>query len=499
MYLHAQSLTRLVVLFFFLVSVNSHVIKHENSPRQAIDTWTTLPTPSPSPVVSCNAQITTSCYGYAATWTVGRITTTITANSYGVPASSATLLAVQTASSQPFVWPPPKVLVSVNQRVRIVLVNAISDPPEQVTLHFHGLLMKGGYGPMDGPEMVTQCGVSNGEFIYDFLAEEAGTYWIHSHDPGQYPKGLRSPLIIQDTTGDNAKLKPHNQNYDYDMAVGLSDWWHDFWGAEEKYKASSRTGKPCNFGVEIVPGAALFNDYVPNITDLKVTQFEVQPSQDPNNPFRTRFRFINMSSFSQFFVKFEQHIVTTVEVDGILINPDGQETEGFTVAAGQRVSVVLESKTEPDPNNGYRILVALDPSLAPENVNDATNCLLPNFSSNLTIFTWGCLTYTGSPTTCLTTDGTGIDMFKYTPGGSPYRQNWFSKKLHVPWKAHTHTQDAFAWNFDERTFEPLDTQPNLKGKLMSVRPGNIHWLKLKDMPVQLDPLDRGYGAMNEAL
>jgi len=107
--------------------------------------------------------------------------------------------------------------------------------------------------------------------------------------------------------------------------------------------------------------AALFNDFVPNITDLKVTQFEVKPSTK-GNTVRTRFRFINMSAFSQFFVRFEQHKVTTVEVDGVLINPDGQGTDGFTVAPGQRVSVVLESMTNPDPQNGYRILVALGKS-----------------------------------------------------------------------------------------------------------------------------------------
>lgn len=66
--------------------------------------------------------------------------------------------------------------------------------------------------------------MSDGKFVYDFLAKDSGTYWIHSHDPGQYPKGLRTPLIIQDTAGDNAKLQPKGQDYTEDIAVGLSDW-----------------------------------------------------------------------------------------------------------------------------------------------------------------------------------------------------------------------------------------------------------------------------------
>ena len=90
-------------------------------------------------------------------------------------------------------------------------------------------------------------------------------------------------------------------------------------------------------------------------------------------------------------------------------------------------------------------------------------------------------------------------MFKYTPGNGPYRRDWFHQKLHVPWKSRTHNEDAFPWNFDERTFRPLDTKIDLKTKLMSVLPGNIHWLKVKDMPVNVDPLDRGFAAMNEQL
>lgn len=38
---------------------------------------------------------------------------------------------------------------------------------------------------------------SGGSFTYDFPAKNAGTFWIHSHASGQYPKGLRSPLVIK--------------------------------------------------------------------------------------------------------------------------------------------------------------------------------------------------------------------------------------------------------------------------------------------------------------
>lgn len=43
--------------------------------------------------------------------------------------------------------------------MRITLVNDIT-PAEDVTLHFHGVVMGDGYVSMDGPESVTQWYVS---------------------------------------------------------------------------------------------------------------------------------------------------------------------------------------------------------------------------------------------------------------------------------------------------------------------------------------------------
>lgn len=346
-------------------------------------------------------------------------------------------------------------------------------------------------------------GLTKGVFIYDFLAKDAGTYWIHSHDPGQYPKGLRAPFVVRDTQGDNDVLARYEQSYQDEKIVGLSDFWYNFWDAEDQYEGSPVAGDPCAFGVEVVPRAALFNDYLPGVTDHKQTEFEVLQSSTIQ-PFRTRFRFINMSSFSQFFVLFEQHSVTTVEVDGVLIDPTNQLTEGFTMAPGQRVSVIVKSMVSPG-KNPYRILVSLDPSIAPSfPEKNASYCTLPNRATNLTMFTWGCLRYIGVTTEpCSAPPIPGdVAMLTYNYGGSPPLRPWFNKRLHVPWRDHTHTADAFPWNFDERTFRPLE-KPGLKtitkDQLLAVQPGNVQWLRIRDMPVELDPKDRGFGTMNTEL
>ena len=35
-------------------------------------------------------------------------------------------------------------------------------------------------------------------FTYQFEASPAGSYWYHSHNKGQYPDGLRGPMVVHE-------------------------------------------------------------------------------------------------------------------------------------------------------------------------------------------------------------------------------------------------------------------------------------------------------------
>jgi FtsP/CotA-like multicopper oxidase with cupredoxin domain len=59
-----------------------------------------------------------------------------------------------------------------------------------------------------------------------------------------------------------------------------------------------------------------------------------------------------MSSFTQLFVVIEDHLAIIVEVDGVL-TAASKATEGFLLAPGQRVSVIVENKAS---QRGYRIV-----------------------------------------------------------------------------------------------------------------------------------------------
>lgn len=68
-------------------------------------------------------------------------------------------------------------------------------------------------------------------YQYDTSTESPGTYWIHNHMAGQYPKGLRVPLIILDKNrSKEAAIWKHSNDIDnvwdamMDNVLSLSDW-----------------------------------------------------------------------------------------------------------------------------------------------------------------------------------------------------------------------------------------------------------------------------------
>jgi hypothetical protein len=56
-------------------------------------------------------------------------------------------------------------------------------------------------------------------FTYQFTAYPAGTYWYHSHNDGQYPDGLRGPMIVYDRPNYEDTL-----DCDVEYILTLSDW-----------------------------------------------------------------------------------------------------------------------------------------------------------------------------------------------------------------------------------------------------------------------------------
>ncbi|SEA40552.1 Multicopper oxidase with three cupredoxin domains (includes cell division protein FtsP and spore coat protein CotA) [Thalassobacillus cyri] len=95
--------------------------------------------------------------------------------------------------------------------VRINLKNELDVP---VTIHWHGVLLP---NKMDGVPGLTQNAVQPGEtFTYEYIADDAGTYWYHSHQHSstQVDKGLYGSLVVEEK----------EKEYERDEFFILDEW-----------------------------------------------------------------------------------------------------------------------------------------------------------------------------------------------------------------------------------------------------------------------------------
>ncbi|MFI8575936.1 multicopper oxidase family protein [Rossellomorea aquimaris] len=95
--------------------------------------------------------------------------------------------------------------------VQVMLKNELDVP---VTIHWHGVLLP---NKMDGIPGLTQDAVQPGEsFTYEFIANDAGTYWYHSHQQSsiQVDKGLYGSLVIEEK----------EKEYERDEVFILDEW-----------------------------------------------------------------------------------------------------------------------------------------------------------------------------------------------------------------------------------------------------------------------------------
>ena len=91
--------------------------------------------------------------------------------------------------------PGPTIRVPQGQRVARRFVNELS---EASTVHWHGIRIA---NAMDGAPGVTQPVVPPGaDFLYDFVAPDAGTFWYHPHERAfeQMARGLYGALVVEE-------------------------------------------------------------------------------------------------------------------------------------------------------------------------------------------------------------------------------------------------------------------------------------------------------------
>ena len=132
---------------------------------------------------------------------------------------------------------------------------------------------------------------------------------------------------------------PFEDQYDEELVVTLSDWYHDQMATLITPFMSK--GNPT--GAEPVPNAALMNE----TQDLKIG---VEPGKT------YLFRLINIGAFAGQYFWFEGHNMTVVEVDGVYTK--AKETDMIYLSVAQRCSVLVTTRNDTDAN--YAVVGSMD-------------------------------------------------------------------------------------------------------------------------------------------
>ncbi len=261
-------------------------------------------------------------------------------------------------------WPPPIIFATIGDRIVVHATNKMQD--QGTSLHFHGLFQNG-TNAMDGPVGVTQCGIPPGHSMtYNFTVEQPGLYWWHSHSSGQYPDGLRAPLLISDPD------EPFIDDWAEEMVLSISDWYHD--PMEALIPTFLNLANPS--GVEPVPNSALLND-TQNLT-IPVEANKVY-----------KINMVNVGAFAGQYVWIPGIKLTVIEVDGVYTQK--VNASSIYLASAQRYVFLA---TFPAGRN-YPIVTSMDETMfdiVPDGLNPnatgwfVTDPSLPNPAPPLTDF-----------------------------------------------------------------------------------------------------------------
>ena len=215
--------------------------------------------------------------------------------------------------------PGPVIRVRQGDRIRVLFNNQLD---EESTIHWHGVRTP---NSMDGVPHLTQPPVSPGnDFLYEFDAVDAGTFWYHPHQRSfeQVGRGLYGALIVEE---------PDAIRVDRDVTWILDDWRltkaakisEDFANAHDM----SHNGR--------VGNTVTINGAVPD-------KFLVHPGE------RIRLRLINAANARIFSLVFGDHEPIVIALDGQPVTSHTPADGRVTLGPAMRVDLILDMTGGPN-------------------------------------------------------------------------------------------------------------------------------------------------------
>ncbi|KAJ1902572.1 ferroxidase fet3, partial [Coemansia sp. IMI 209127] len=211
--------------------------------------------------------------------------------------------------------PIPPVEATKGDTVYLTVRNSLD---VSTSLHAHGLFQNG-TNYMDGPAMITQCGIPPGQtFTYVYNLQQSGTYWIHGHDHHQNSDGLRTSFIIKDD------YEPPYE-YDRDFTLTFEDWFREEFADREAQTLDPNGSFPPPHGY----GFGLINGINGNFSE----PLYFAPGK------RYRIRLSNIGALNSFKFRLPGHCMHVIEVDGVYTEP--LKVDAIDIAPAQRYSVLV--------------------------------------------------------------------------------------------------------------------------------------------------------------
>ncbi len=216
--------------------------------------------------------------------------------------------------------PGPLLRVRQGETVGVRLVNEL---PEETTLHWHGVRVP---NAADGVPRLTQTPVpGGGTFDYRFTPRDAGTFWYHppAFASDQLARGLYGALVVDEA---------EPAAVDRDVLLMLGD------GRLEAGGTATPPEQPTVNGQRSV--------------DLAVTANE-----------RVRIRLVNASAARPMALRFDQHRVTVMAIDGQPAEPFVARDSRVALGPGNRLDLFADMTLA--PGSTAPLLVATSSGEAP--------------------------------------------------------------------------------------------------------------------------------------
>ncbi|WP_244641137.1 multicopper oxidase family protein [Allosediminivita pacifica] len=221
--------------------------------------------------------------------------------------------------------PGPEIRVRQGEPIRVRAENGLA---EETTVHWHGIRTP---NAMDGVPHLTQAPIpAGGEFLYEFDAVDAGTFWYHPHQRSseQVGRGLYGPLIIEE----------HDPiRVDRDLI-----WMLDDWRMTDAGEISDDFGNRHD---------AAHNGRVGNTVTINGTSPEPVAVRRGE---RVRLRLINAANARIFALDFGDLDPVIVALDGQPVTPHAPAEGIVVIGPAMRIDLVLDMAGHPGSRTTVR-------------------------------------------------------------------------------------------------------------------------------------------------